>query len=276
MTSADHRAEQLAQLAHFGQLTLPAPVTTAISGYEAVMASPAPPMPERGAEQRAIAALADELARQAMLGKQPASPPQPLDVTAITAARQADQDALDRVALARELREAAAAVLCQVFAGSNGQQVIGAIQARHAELMAELVRHAHLLPPGADDQAALEHGGEIRESYLAARDLAATITQLREAVRLVEDRTPFDMPDDLEITLAYERTGRLYREAWMAPISATTYGPLGSFQFWLGAAREPDWEFWLPSAAELQARAAQVREKMHTARVRGLDPAHVF
>src|SRR5215469_4252551 len=106
MATTELRAEQLTTLAHFGQLTLPAPVATAISGYEAVMASPAPPMPERGADPRAIAATADELARQAMLGKQPVPPPQPLDVTPITRARQADQDALDRVALARELRTA--------------------------------------------------------------------------------------------------------------------------------------------------------------------------
>ena len=274
MALTEHRAGQLAQLTALG-ITLPAPVTTAIAGYQAVQALPFPPPPEPGATQRAITALADELARDAMTGKKPGQPPVPLDVTPIRQARQDDQDSLDRVALARELRAAAAAVLCATVSGKNAQQVIGALQARHREVMAQLVDHARLLPPDADDQAALEAGGQVRESYLTARDLTTLATQLREAVRLTEDRQSDYAADGLELCLTFEKTGRLYRNAWMAPTGTTIHGPLGSFEFYLAACRE-DYEWWLPSAAELDAHATRMREQMHANRVRGLDPAHVF
>jgi hypothetical protein len=273
MALTEHRAEQLAQLTTL-DITLPAPVTTAISGYASVMRMPAPPVPERGAAERAIRATADQLARHAMTGKQPAPPPQPLDVTPVRQARQDDTDALDRAALHRELRAAAALVLCETF--SSSPQAITAIQARHSQVMGELARHARLLPEGADDSTALEAGGQHRESYLAARDLATLAARLREAVRLIEDHSPFDVSDSLELCLGYERTGQLYRRAWLAPSSTTVYGPLGSLDFWLSACREPGYEFWLPSAAELRAHANRMREQMHAARVRGLDPQHVF
>jgi hypothetical protein len=275
MSITEHRAAELAGLAQLDQLALPAQVRTTISGYEAVMAIPSPGMPEHGADRRAITDLADRLARDAMLGKRPAAVPQPLDVAVITAARQADQDALDRAALARELRAAAAAVLCQVFSGDSGQQVIAALQVRHREVMAELVRHARKLPEAASDATALEHGGEIRESYLAARDVTALVTQLRDAVTLIEEPPPW-MPDDLERCLMYEKSARLYATAWLAPSGISTHGPLGTFEFYISAARETGYEWWLPSTAELDARAAQVREKMQANRVRGLDRAQVF
>jgi len=84
------------------------------------------------------------------------------------------------------------------------------------------------------------------------------------------------MPDGLEVCLAYERTGRLYSTAWLAPITSTTHGDIGTFSFYLSACRESGYEWWCPSAAELEARATQLREQMHASRVRGLDPAHVF
>ena len=275
MSRFDARAEQLAGLAQLDQLALPAAVRTAITGYQRVMALGVPPPPEHGAVQRAIADTADRMARDALLGKRPAVPPVPLDVTAITAARQADQDALDRTALARELRDAASVVLVQVFAGDNGQQAIGALQARHAEVMGELVRHARVLPEAVDQGIALEHGGEVRESYLAARDLTGLVTRLREGVVLIEE-PPTYMPDGLEICLAYEKTGRLYATAWLAPAGTSTHGPLGSFEFYLSACRETDYEWWLPTRAEVEARAVQFRERQQAARVRGLDPVHTF
>jgi hypothetical protein len=44
----------------------------------------------------------------------------------------------------------------------------------------------------------------------------------------------------------------------------------------MSAAREPDYEWWLPTLAEVEARAAQFRERQQAARVRGLDPVHTF
>lgn len=275
MSTTEHRAAQLARLTAL-DITLPAPVTTAIAGYQAIMALPAPPVPEYGADRRAITALADQLARRALTGSRPAIPAVPLDVTPVRQARQDDQDALDRAAAARELRAAAAAVLCATVSGQNAQRATGAVQARHREVMTELARQARLLPPDADDQAALEAGGQVRESYLAARDLAALITQLREAVPLIEDRQPDYTTDGLDICLSFEKTGRLYTGGWLAPSGTSIHGLLGSFEFYLSACREPDYEWWLPSAAELRARAAQLREQMHVNRVRGLDPARVF
>jgi hypothetical protein len=275
MAPAEYRAQQLSGLAAL-DIALPAAVTAAISGYEAVMALPHPGMPERGADTRAIAGLADELARDALTGKQPAAVPWPLDVSAISAARQADQDALDRVTLSRELRASAAAVLTQIFSGANGKQVIAAIQAKHNSVMSELIRHASSLPEGTDDQVALEQGGAVRESWLAARDLTALITTLREAVFLVEDRQPDFGADGLELCTGFERSGRLYLTAWQAPTSTTVFGPLGSLPFWLTAAREPDYEWWLPAAAELSARITSLREQMYASRLAGVDPQHVF
>jgi hypothetical protein len=159
-----------------------------------------------------------------------------------------------------------------VFDGASGQQVIGAVQARHAELMAELVRHARVLPPDADDQAALEHGGEVRESYLATRDLVSVITQLREAVALVEGAPSFVL-DGLDICLAYERTGRLYRTAWLAPITSTTHGDIGSFPFYLSACRETSYEWRLPSAAEQAARGRPVAHEAAGQPGRGARPS---
>jgi hypothetical protein len=84
------------------------------------------------------------------------------------------------------------------------------------------------------------------------------------------------MPDGLEICLAYEKTGRLYATAWLAPAGVSTHGPLGSLEFYLSACRETDYEWWLPTRAEVEARAVQFRERQQAARVRGLDPVHTF
>jgi hypothetical protein len=75
--------------------------------------------------------------------------------------------------------------------------------------------------------------------------------------------------------LAYEKTGRLYT-TWLGPTGVSTHGPLGSPQFYMSAAREPDYEWWCPARAEVEARAVQFRERQQAARVRGLDPVHTF
>jgi hypothetical protein len=263
--TTEHRAGQLASLARLEHLSLPAAARTAIDGYRALRALPVPPQPLPGADRRAITALADELARDALTGKHPAVPSLPLDVTAIAAARQAEQDSQDRANLTGDLRAAAAAVLCQVFY-SESQQVIAAIQARHAEVMAELVQHARQVPEGTDDNVALEHGGELRVSYLAARDLVPIVTRLREAVHLVEDRLPPAPSDGIDWCLLFERTG-LLAKTWLAPSMVTEHGALGSFEFYVSACKVPDYEWWCPAAGEVEERAEQLHQQMHASRV---------
>jgi hypothetical protein len=263
--SDEHRAGTLATLAQAG-IALPATVRAAITGYEAIMALPVPAPPYVGADRSAIAALADELARDALTGKRPAAPPQPLDVTPVSRARQEDQAALDRAALARELRSAAAVVLCQVFGGANGQQVIAAIQARHADVVDGLVKRARRLPPGADEQTALETGGQHRTDWLGCRDAVTVLTRLREALRLVDPGVPPEPVDGLSFCSGWERSGRL-AGTWLAPVGATTFGLLGSLEFWLAAGREQGFEWWLPSAAEQAARLAELRHDRQTQRL---------
>jgi hypothetical protein len=264
--SDEYRAGTLAALPQL-DIALPAAIRTAIAGYEAIMALPVPAPPHHGADRRAITALADELARDALTGKRPAAVPQPLDVSLIGRARQDDQDALDRAALARELRAAAAVVLCQVFTGESGQQAIGAIQARHADLADGLVKRARRLPPGADDVSALEAGGQHRTDFLAARDAVAELDRLREAIRLVDDSTPPEPVDGLSFCSGWERSGKL-AGAWLAPVGATTFGPLGTLEFWLAAGREQGFEWWLPTAAEQTARIAELRAERQAQRAR--------
>jgi hypothetical protein len=271
MAITEYRAERLAELAQL-DLALPAPARTAISGYQAVMAQALPPPPQPGAAQRAITALADQLARDALCGKHPAAPPLPLDVTPVAAARQDEEAARDRTALARELRASAAAVLCQVFYGDTGQQAIRAVQARHAETMAELCHHARQVPEGTDDQGALEAGGEVRVSYLAARDLAMLVTRLREAVQLIEDRTPAIEQDGLLLTLMFERSGRLH-DTWLAPAGTSSHGALGSFGFYMSACREPAYEWWCPVTGDVEGRADELLSQRHADRVSGLPAA---
>jgi hypothetical protein len=263
--SDEFRAGTLAALPQL-DIVVPAAIRTAIAGYQAVMALPVPAPPNHGADRRAITALADELARDVLTGQRPAAPPLPLDVTAITRARQDDQDAIDRAALARELRSAAAVVLCQVFDGENAQQVIGAIQAKHQTVAADVSKRARRLPPGADERSALETGGQHRADWLACRDHVAFLARLREALRLVDDGTPPEPVDGLSFCSGWERSGKL-AGAWLAPIGATTFGPLGSLEFWLAAGREQGFEWWLPAAAEQSARLAELRHDRQAQRL---------
>jgi hypothetical protein len=187
-------------------------------------------------------------------------------VSPVTRARQDDQDDTDRAALARELRSAAAVVLCQVLSGENGQQVIGAIQARHADVADGLCKRARRLPPGADERSALETGGQHRADWLAVRDAVAILHRLREAIRLVDPGVPPAPDDGLSMCVGWERSGRL-AQTWLAPIGATTFGPIGSLEFWLGAGREQGFEWWLPAAAEQAARLAELRADRHARRL---------
>jgi hypothetical protein len=264
--SDEYRAGKLAALAQL-DIALPATARAAITGYEAIMGLPVPDPPYPGADRRALTALADELARDALTGKRPAAPAQPLDVSPVTRARQDDQDALDRAALARELRAAAAVVLCQVFSGEPGQQVTGAIQARHRAIVADLVKRARRLPPGASEQTALETGGQHRADFLTARDAVAELARLREAMRLADSHPPPEADDGLSACSGWEQTGRL-AETWMAPAGVTAHGPLGSLEFYLSAARVDGYQLWLPTAAEQAARIAELRADRRAQRAR--------
>jgi hypothetical protein len=229
-----------------------------------------------GAGERAIADLAIGLARNAVDGKRPGTLPDRLDVSSVARARQAEQETRDRAALVSELRGASAVVLCEVTSGQNAAKIITTIQARHGEVVTELAERARRLPLGADDALALETGGEVREDFLRCRDLAALAARLREALSIVEDVHASVLPDGLEMCLAYERTGGLYRHYWQPRAATATLGDLGTFPFWLAAAREDDLEFWLPTSGQLAQRAAEVREQQQAEQVARLSTAVVY
>ena len=199
---------------------------------------------------------------------------QPLDVNPITTARDAEQAARDRTTLAAEVQAAAQELLCATVTAHEAA-VVQVIQARHADMTAVLVKCAHRLPPGTDDQAALQAGGSIRTDYLAARDATATAASLREALRLAEDAASSEEPDGLTITTAYERTGALY-QSWLAPTWTTTYGDPGTLEFWLNAGREPGFEWWLPDSSQLHQRLAELRTQQQHDRAARLPAEAVF
>jgi hypothetical protein len=246
------------KLAALGGLGVPLPpaVTRAIAAFGAAETLRMPGLPPPGEPARqAIRDVAAGLARAAAQSPRPAFDLG--DVSAITAARMAEQEAIDRQALAVEVRDAAALVLGEAVA-QNAGQVIAAIQARHAEVVADLVKRARRLPPGADDVSALEAGGQHRADFLAARDAVAELDRLREAIRLVDDGTPPAPDDGLAMCSGWERTGQL-AGTWLAPAGVTTHGAVGSLKFWLDAARADGYEFWAPTAADQSARLAELR-----------------
>jgi hypothetical protein len=264
----DYRARLLAQLPELG-LDLPAAVRYAISGYRSAQAIRAPAAPLPRAAERALADLALNLAHSAVEGKRPGALPGSLDVSAVAAARAAEQETLDRIALVGELRNATSVVLCQVAAGDNGRRIIAAIQQAHGETVAELTGHLRSLPAGVDDQVALAEGEPVRSAYLAGLDLAERAARLRQALVLVEGAAPpREIPDGFSQCAAYERSGRLHSH-WNGRTGTIEFGPFGSFAFWDAACRiEPPLDFWLPATAEAEARASELREQAHVEHVR--------
>jgi hypothetical protein len=236
-------------------IPLPPGVSRAVAAFGAAeqIRVPAPPRPGVLARQ-AMAAQADRLARQAAATARPSFDLG--DVSPVIEARAEEQAAADRQALAQEVRDAAALVLAEAVAEHAGE-VIAAIQARHAEVVDGLCKRARRLPPGADEQTALEAGGQHRADFLAARDDVAELARLKDALRLADDGVPPDPDDGMSVCSGWERSGAL-AATWMAPIGATTHGAIGSLEFWLSAAREPAYQFWLPTAAEQTARIAEL------------------
>jgi hypothetical protein len=112
---------------------------------------------------------------------------------------------------------------------------------------------------------ALETGGQHRADWIACRDLVGELDRLRTALRLVAGPPP--EPDDgISFCAGWEQTGRL-AATWLAPSGVTTHGPLGSLEFWLSAARDDSYKFWLPTAAEQTARIAELHADRHLQRV---------
>lgn len=260
-----HRATQLAALPSLG-LKLPVTVTRAIAAYQAAQEVRVPP-PARG--RAANLALADTAINLFTSAAERGAKTITLDPAPIARARAAEQEAIDRAALAHEVKAAAATGLCDIC-DRHQAALLGALRARHNTLVTGLIQHAAKLPPGVDDQVALREGGEIRESYLAARDLAAAIEQLRAAVIEVVD-TPVrggGMPGLLERGLSYVKTTAISDR--MTVDGMTPWGALGSFPFFIGAAQaitDPgDW--WLPTTAEVTDRAEQIMQERQIAKVK--------
>jgi hypothetical protein len=274
----DYRAGQLAALVQL-DIALPAAVRHAISAHQAAAALKAPARPLPGSDRRAAADAALDLVHAAVeSSKRPGALP-PLDaaVARISAARQAEQKTLDEITLVGEIRSAAAVVLCQAVAGENGRRIIAAMQDRHGRVTTELVERARRLPAGTDESLALELGGEVRESFLACRDLAADAARLRAALGLVDPSPiPREIPDGWGQCARHERSGRLYKH-WLAPAGSTDYGRLdGSLTFWLAATASGEpYDWWLPTVAEAEERAAELREQHRVENVR-LAGAHVM
>jgi hypothetical protein len=262
-TDPRYTVGQLATLDGIG-IELPPAVTRAIAAFGAAeqIRVPAPPRPGVLARQ-AMTVEADRLAREAAASPTPSF--DVTDVSVITEARAEEQRIIDRQAFAGEVRNAAALVLAEAVAQTRGE-VIASIQARHAKVTADLCKRASRLPPGADETSALEHGGQHRADYLAVRDHVAGLAQLRGALRLVDSHPPPEPVDGLSFCSGWEQTGKL-AETWLAPIGATTFGPLGSLEFWLGAGREPGYEWWLPTSAEQTARIAELHAARHAQRL---------
>ena len=255
------RSDQLADLDTL-RVTLPAPVAGAIRAYRASLTVLAerPPLPGTLAAEAAAA----EARRQAVAAA--SGKPFTLDPKAVTAARHKEGELADAELLAAAIRDAAAAHLTETVQ-THMAATIGALQARHRDLMTDLVQRAKRLPPGTDDETALEAGGEIRTDFLAARDLVAEEDVLREAVRIVEHAPSRGAPDPVVACLQYERSGELYRNHWRTRSWDLTHGQLATLTFWLSAGREP-FEWWLPSRRELDARVAEFTAEQQARRVR--------
>jgi hypothetical protein len=254
---ARFRADQIATLA--GLVELPPPVVRALGVYEAAQQQ-RPALPQPGSLVRnAMAQAAGDIARRG--GRAVAE----LDTSKISAAREADQIAMDQAELGREVL-AAAARLAGEAADAHLGRIVAAIQAKHEEAVGELVTRARRLPPGATDATALEAGGQHREDYLRCRDLAAEAARLRDGLRTAEDVESWQVPEGWEQCLQYEQSGALSKH-WLGRESTSEFGVPGTLEFWLLAARE-DFKWWLPSDAQWRRRCDELRAEWHAQRVR--------
>lgn len=263
MTNITARARALATLPALGLDGLPAELTRAVVTYNSVMAlrpPPPPPAPRTAVTAQASAALAAAYRK--------GSTTVTIDTGPVAEARAAEAEHADRAAILAELRALAPAELCTV-ADRHRDEIIAALKARHAEIIAALVPAARRLPPGIGDTAALDAGGQVRVDYIATRDLAAQAEQLRAVLLDVEDvPARGEMPGGLEISLTHISDPRIYDGP------RGEHGQPGTPEFYraLGAETEPgDW--WLPTVAERRARADELAEQRRVAGIqRALGP----
>jgi hypothetical protein len=261
-----HHATRLAALTELDGVRLPGQFQHAVSVYQEAMAIQPPALPEPGAIGRATTTAALALVRHALDAKQPGVLP-PLDTGPIAAARQGERDALDQAALVEQVQAAACALLAEA-GRENLEQIIKALQDRHAQVMGDLCQRASRLPSGVNDQGALEAGGQVRVDYLACQGLVAAAGQLREALADV-DTSATTVPDDLERCVSYVRSGYIYRNGWLSRAGETTHGPFGSLPFYLGYAQEvPPGDWWLPTLVQAQAQAAALAQQWREQRVK--------
>ncbi len=259
MPSDSFRSGQLAQQLPAARITLPAPVQAALRAYDAAgqVTVPAPPRPGE-----AVAAAIRQAAQQAA---QAAAKTGIIDVTAapaaIAAARRAEQEAADLADAARAAADEARVALCAA-ADQHAETLTKTVQARHAELVAELAGLAAKLPPGADDQIALDRGGEVREAYLGARDLAAELAALRDLLGVIWPHDQFSgPPGGLERATVWTRDGYLYDQP-------DDYPAPGTLRFWLRLLAETGpGQVWCPRPHEVQARAAELAGQWHVEKV---------
>lgn len=261
MTST--RARALATLPALGLDGLPADLTRAVTAYDAIMAM-RPPAPPPGPRT----AITDAASQALSAAYRKGSTTVTIDTGPVTQARAAEAGHADRAAILSALREAAPAELCRI-ADEHRAQVIAALKRKHAAILGELVPTARRLPPGITETAALDAGGQIRLDYLATRDLASRVEQLRAVLLDVEDvPARGQMPGGLEISLTHIRDPRIYDGP------RGEHGHPGTPEFYrsLGAETDPgDW--WLPTMAERRARADEIAGQRRTADIqRALGP----
>ena len=260
MTSTTARAAALASVTELGLDGLPAEVTRTVVAYDSVMALGLPEPPP--GPQAAVTAQAREALSAAC---RKGSTTIVVDPGPVAAARAAEAAHRDQAAILAALRELAPLELCRTADQHRGQ-IVAALKARHAQIIAQLVPAAHRLPPGIDDRAALDQGGQVRVDFIAVRDLSAEAERLRAVLTDVEDVPGRgQIPGGLEISLTHIRDPRIYDGP------RGQYGQPGSPEHYraLGAETEPaDW--WLPTTAERAARAAEIIEDRRLAGIASL------
>jgi hypothetical protein len=261
MPSDSLRAGQLATALPAARITLPAEVQAALKAHAAAVAMTLPAPPRPGALASAATAQAAASAVQAAAKTGTIT----LDPAPVAAARLAETEARDRAELARAVLDAATAKVCAA-ADRHAQALTTSIQARHAETVRDLATLAAQLPPGVNDDLALETGDPLRERYLRARDLTSELSSLSALLLIIWPDDRFTgSPGDLERAVSYLRDApaahRLYEYI-------RTYPEPGSLEFWLRLLREhgPD-AAWCPRLPEAQARAAELAAQWREDRV---------
>ena len=231
--------------------TLPPEVTSALRAHDAAgkMTMPAPTRPGELASAALAAAAAQAVQAAARTGTIT------LDPAPLAAARLAEQRARDEAELATAVRDAATAGVCAA-ADRHAPALTKAIQARHGQAVRELAALAAQLPPGVNDDLALETGDPLRSDYLQARDLVLELGRLRDLLGLVHPHDRFSAaPGSMELSALYCCTPHLY-DNWHR------YPEPGSLEFWIMLITEAGAEaIWCPTIGQAEARCRELVEQ---------------